>query len=1121
MASTVEKIGTYYWFDFLPGKGPNQIMAAFDKIEAKATKVSKGMRGVGITKKSGMVSAAAAGGIAGGMASVSKSTDRATKSMDKYGHSSVHAAGIFDLFRKQFTWFLGATGIFAIIGGISAATREWGLFHQAMKDIGAVSGATQKELEALRKTALQVAFDTNASTSEITSGLLTLIQAGVDVKSANEAIGAAAKLAVAPTATLTDGIELLTTAMFVFDRPASRAHQTLNIIAGALDESKLEAQGMGVAMSYSAAQAKLAGWSFEQLSATIAVLSNAGLKYSTIGTGLARVLSELLNPGKKFRDMLREIHVEVEEINPLTNDFFDIIKKLKDAGIGVVEIFGGMEQRGARLFANAINMGDEAFTKMLDSITKGDRLNRLYTQSMTGMVNRLKQLRNHIILLIFGGFDKLEGKIITVIERTKDFVDMMLKVTGVAKDFNQEIGITSDRTRDIAIFIASVTFQLKALWEALTTGITITKAYVSFVLTFVVKSLETVINLVMLVVRHLQRIWKTKFTGDPDALKKLGEDWERTKEDIKRVNNELEISWSETLGKMAKASRESRSDQLTIFSDYLGKIIGIMDEADRAGMPRNPSALGGPVGRVVSGGTGGGADTPPPQRISSNLQAHLDYIRSLIEAQELYIDRLKWTVNQEEITTSKILAIKRDLVGAVEARNQLLRDEEDIRSREAIQDAKDTYTATEDLEKAHVQNIANINSKERLELNKLEEEFTRFTAGQLQLRLNNIRKFYNVLDVAGIDDFAKRRAITEETTEFLKDHYQERADILLAIERWRIDEVKRISNDEIDASIRHSESFVEGWQLAYAKSIINLESYAQIAADTFDKYMNTIERSLSDVFTDGFKGQLKTAEGYWQAFLDNIASMWGKAFAKITMKNLFSGEKGDGNLLSDIAGIFTGAGGDEPHRETMSKFDKMIALDEQRNILLGGGPLGKIGGDGDSKKSGFLNKIFGKETGGKIGEFFKQGGPASQVFAGATGGATVARMFGGEGNMVGSLIGATIGNILLPGIGGFVGGALGGMFGGGKKGSVEEELIENNSLLENILTEVVLLNRNMVGMIQDFKPYILPTSAYFSERAGTGVQVQNMNIYVGAGEDVVNKISTSFAIDSKRVFQGV
>jgi len=130
-----------------------------------------------------------------------------------------------------------------------------------------------------------------------------------------------------------------------------------------------------VAFNYVASSGAEAGLTLEQTAATMMVLSNHGLRASTIGTGLRQVLSKLLSPNQKLQEAYEEHSISLEKINPSTVGWGEALKNLSsvmyDHKKGVVDMgkaYQLFELRGAQAAAILVKSyisGD--YQKMLES----------------------------------------------------------------------------------------------------------------------------------------------------------------------------------------------------------------------------------------------------------------------------------------------------------------------------------------------------------------------------------------------------------------------------------------------------------------------------------------------------------------------------------------------------------------------------------------------------------------------------------------------------------------------------------------------------------------------------------------------------------------------------------
>jgi hypothetical protein len=84
-----------------------------------------------------------------------------------------------------------------------------------------------------------------------------------------------------------------------------------------------------------------------------------------------------------------------------------------------------------------------------------------------------------------------------------------------------------------------------------------------------------------------------------------------------------------------------------------------------------------------------------------------------------------------------------------------------------------------------------------------------------------------------------------------------------------------------------------------------------------------------------------------------------------------------------------------------------------------------------------------------------------------------------------------IGNMLMPGVGGIVGGILGGFLGGSGEDKSKDAVDESLKYQRESTKELKEVNRNLILMRQDLKPWEYINDSYFFSQA-------NNRAFVGA-----------------------
>jgi TP901 family phage tail tape measure protein len=225
---------------------------------------------------------------------------------------------------------LTGAGAGIIAAGIGLAVKSAISFEKQISAIGAVSGASAKEMEALRAKALQLGADTAFSASESAQAMEELVKSGLSVSDVlNGAADATVALAAAGGIALPEAATIASNAMNQFGLTAQQMPHIADLIAGAANSSAIDVHDFGMSIQQAGAVANLVGVSFEDMSAAIALMGNAGIKGSDAGTSLKTMLLNLNPQTKKQTDLMKKLGIITSDG---ANRFFDAKGKLKGFG---------------------------------------------------------------------------------------------------------------------------------------------------------------------------------------------------------------------------------------------------------------------------------------------------------------------------------------------------------------------------------------------------------------------------------------------------------------------------------------------------------------------------------------------------------------------------------------------------------------------------------------------------------------------------------------------------------------------------------------------------------------------------------------------------------------------
>lgn len=332
--------------------------------------------------------------------------------------------------------------------GIAAAALGAGLvyvantaidFEKQISAIGAVSGATEQDLELLRKKALQLGADTSFSASQAANAMEELAKAGVSLPDIlNGAADAAVALAAAGGVDLPEAAAIASNAMNVFSLKAKDLGEVVNYIAGAANASAIDVHEFGYSLSQAGAVAALQGVNFEDLATAIALMGNAGIKGSDAGTSLKTMLSNLTPVTKKQIELAKELGIITEDGS---NKFYDQAGNLKNLAdvaeilnvatkgltaqqkaLALETLFGSDAIRAAAILTKAGAKGFNELNAAINGVT-ADEVARKRLDNVAGSLERLKGSVETAAI-------QLGTALLPIIRKTADFLGELINRFG-------------------------------------------------------------------------------------------------------------------------------------------------------------------------------------------------------------------------------------------------------------------------------------------------------------------------------------------------------------------------------------------------------------------------------------------------------------------------------------------------------------------------------------------------------------------------------------------------------------------------------------------------------------------------------------------------------------------
>ncbi|WP_214780972.1 phage tail tape measure protein [Exiguobacterium sp. S3] len=293
----------------------------------------------------------------------------------------------------------------AIVAGLGVAVNTAMEFDAQMSRTGAIAGATSGELDALRDSALDLGASTSKSASEVAIAQEGLAALGFTVDDILGAMPGVISAAEASGADMALTAETMASAINIFGLEATEATRVADILAETANRSAADINDMGYALKYAGPVAANLGVSMEELSASIGIMTNAGLDGSSAGTALRAGLLALLNPSEENSKMMQAMGIEMTDANGKFIGLSGVVEQLGMSMEGMTDA-----QKTATL---ASLVGTEASSGFLALMAAGPTEIDKFTKSLENSAGASDTAAKAMKDNLKGAVDEMKGSIET------------------------------------------------------------------------------------------------------------------------------------------------------------------------------------------------------------------------------------------------------------------------------------------------------------------------------------------------------------------------------------------------------------------------------------------------------------------------------------------------------------------------------------------------------------------------------------------------------------------------------------------------------------------------------------------------------------------------------------
>ena len=402
--------------------------------------------------------------------------------------------GLFGMSVATAAAFGGVTlGIGAVVAAMTDAVGTAANFEQAMANVKAVTGATDAQFKALTAAAKEMGATTQFSASEAASGIRLLGMAGLDTDEILTALPDTLNLAAAGAISLGEAADISTNIVSGMGLEVTDLSHVVDALAQAARSSNTDVSQLGQAYSFAAASAASAGLDFDEVTAALGKMADAGLQATRGGTNLASAITKMLKPSKEAEEVMADLGLRFVDSTGKVRPLVNIVGDLERANISAkdqITLFGSEGQRAINALVQAgsadlaalqekikesggvaesmanIQMATlQGATKELDSAMEGLKITigELLLPALTGLLDNVITPGISTVNNFVAALQKTEG--LDLSDEIRELAGLGVEVNTRVLSIEEQISTLQQKQGEYRLQIASTQLEMGVIFK--------------------------------------------------------------------------------------------------------------------------------------------------------------------------------------------------------------------------------------------------------------------------------------------------------------------------------------------------------------------------------------------------------------------------------------------------------------------------------------------------------------------------------------------------------------------------------------------------------------------------------------------------------------------------------
>lgn len=331
--------------------------------------------------------------------------------------------------------------------GIGAGTRVVADFDQTLADLRSIIQDTgtssidfNYQMAALKSTMEELGATSRYTTSEAGQGMIYMAQAGLEAGEVVAASSHVIDLAVASNTSLARSADIVVQSMRTFNIQAKDAWQVTDTLAMGAKASVTSIEQLAQAMKFVGPIAHTMGVRIDTVVAALGTLSDSGLQASMAGTGLRRIISEIVNPTQKARKILDSYGLTIDKLDIQGLGLVTVLENIRDANIAIGDSFAIWGDRGTPALQTIMTNFDKF----------QDKLKKINLEKIQGTARSMRDTRE----------DTITGQIKASVSAIQEFIIKFSEYTGLIDFGKESLKSFAETLREYNAHIAQTTSDI-------------------------------------------------------------------------------------------------------------------------------------------------------------------------------------------------------------------------------------------------------------------------------------------------------------------------------------------------------------------------------------------------------------------------------------------------------------------------------------------------------------------------------------------------------------------------------------------------------------------------------------------------------------------------------------